>query len=597
MEENTSRLMHAARFSFFGLGFILFGWFAYFLAIADSFSTRFIAIFAVLMLLGIAASARRWLIQEPAGVRVLFAASILLSASLMYFAEPTIFSGRDQGSISEAAFELSRNGGLTFSNGASDVLVAAYGPGQALNFPGFFYEENGSLTTQFPLGYTSWLGAFTALFGIDGFRVANGILLALSLLSLYFLVRIFAGARYGAIAFALSAASFVPLWFAKFTLTENYALFLFLFTALNTVLFLRENRASFFLGAFLASLLLAVTRIEGLWTLAVVLVLLFASKSGRDFAKAQPLIFRTIPLLFAGTVLAINFAASIPFHTVIAKAFLKNFSSVTVADTASLGDSAGIFLALWHLFLPYGLLFLFLSGFAGIVWLAATKRWEALIPALLALPMFIYFVDPNITHDHPWMLRRFLPVLWPTLLFSSVVATAFLLSEKGAKVAEFPKAGIKRGLVLAFFSVLLLLELPATVRTFAFAENRGLLGSTAELANLIGERDLLLIDRLATGDQYAIPAGPLRFLHGKQAVYFFNPADYGKIDKDGFEHIYILMPLGHFEFWESIPARFEFVEVVSFSTERLESLPLRNAKLPGREHVEYDAVLFELKPL
>lgn len=597
MKENASRLMHAARFSFFGLGFILFGWFAYFLAITGSFSTRFIAIFGVLILLGILASARRWLAEEASGIRILFAASIVLSVSLMYFAEPTVFSGRDQGSLSEAAFELARNGALSFSNEASDVFVAAYGVGQALNFPGFFYQTDGALTTQFPLGYISWLGAFTALFGIDGFRVANGILLALSLLSLFFLVRIFAGARYGAIAFALAAASFVPLWFAKFTLTENYALFLFLFTALNTVLFLRENRASFFLGAFLSSLLLAVTRIEGIWTLAVVLVLLFASRSGRDFTRVQPLIFRTVPLLFAGIVMAINFAASIPFYTVMAKAFLKNFSSVTVADTASLSDSAGIFLALWQLFLPYGLLFLFLSGFAGIIWLAATKRWEALIPALLALPMFIYFVDPNITHDHPWMLRRFLPVLWPVLLFSSVIATAFLFSGKGAKIAEFPKTGIRRGIVAAFFFMLLVLELPASVRTFAFAENRGLLPQTAKLATLVGEHDLLLIDRLATGDQYAIPAGPLRFLHEKQAAYFFNPEDYEKIGKDGFEHIYILMPLEHFEFWESIPARFEFVDMISFSTEKLDSLPLRNAKFPSREHVGHDAVLFELKPL
>lgn len=595
MEENISRLMHAARFSFFGLGFILFGWFAYFLAIAGFFSTRFIAIFAVLMLLGILASARRWLAAESALVRALFAASILLSASVMYFAEPTVFSGRDQGSIGEAAFELSRNGNLSSAGDASDAFFSVYGPGQALNFPGFFYRDDGALTTQFPLGYVSWLGAFTALFGIDGFRVANGILLSLSLLSIFFLVRVFAGARYGAVAFVLASTSFIPLWFAKFTLTENSALFLFLFAVLNTVLFLRENRASFFLGAFLGSLLLAVTRIEGLWTLAAVLFLLFVSRSGRDFVKVQSLIFRTLPLLFAGTVIAINFAASIPFHTVMAKAFLKNFSSVKVADAAALGDSAGIFLALWHLFLPYGILLLFLSGFAGIVWLAAKRRWEALIPALLALPMFIYFVDPNITHDHPWMLRRFLPMLWPTLLVSAVVAAAFLLSDENPMSPVFPKSRLRRGVAAAFFLILFLLELPATLRTFTFADGRGLLAQTAPLAEVLGERDLLLVDRLATGDQFAIPAGPLRFLHGKQAVYFFNPADYAAIDRSRFEHIYILMPLEHFEFWESLPARFEFVSMIPFSTEKLDSLPLRDARLPDRVTVSQDAVLFELK--
>lgn len=586
--------MHAARFSFFGLGFILFGWFVYFLAVASMFSTRFIAIFGVLLLLGILASAKRWLAEESLGVRAVFVASILLAASLMYVAEPTVFSGRDQGSLSEAAFELSKNGKVSFETSASGALAAIYGAGQALHFPGFYYRQDGALTTQFPLGYISWLGAFTAMFGIDGFRVSNGILLALSLLSMFFLVRIFAGGRYGAIAFLLMAASFLPLWFAKSTLTENYALFLFLFTTLNTILFLRENRASFFIGAFLSALLLAVTRIEGLWTVVAVLGLLLASRSGRDFARVQPLLFRTFPLLFAGGVLAINFAASMPFYTVIAKAFLKNFFAVSGADTPDLGDSAGMFVALWQLFLSYGVFFLFVAGLAGIVFLIARKRWEALIPALLALPLFTYFIDPNIARDHPWMLRRFLPMLFPVLLFSSVVATAFFLSGKKMVTAEFPSTGKGKAIVLGLFLLLLLLELPASARTFAFAENRGLLAQTAQLATLIGDRDLVLVDQMATGDRYAIPAAPLRFLYGKQAVYFFNPEDYEKMEKSGFEHVYILMPPEHFEFWQRIPAQFEFVDMIPFSTEKLESLKLRDTRFPGVTRVSQDALLLEL---
>lgn len=588
MPYDDRQLIPAAKFSFFAFGFLLFWWASYFLAISGLFSVRILMLFAVIMGTGMILSARKWLSRENLSTRIVFVLAILYSASLMHFAEPTVFSGRDQGSISEAAFELARTGTLPFSFPASETFFALYGEGKALHFPGFFYTEDGSLLTQFPLGYTSWLATFTAFFGMDGFRVGNGILLSLSILSAFVLVRTLAGERYAVGATAIFAASFLPSWFAKFTLTENAALFLFLFLSLNLILFLRENRASFFLGAYFSALMLAVTRIEGIWALGAALAILFLSRQGRTFVAPRKTIFRTAPLIFALVVLLINFSASIPFYTVMAKALLKNLSSLTAADPATLADSAGISLALWKLFIVYGLLPIFLIGFSGIAFLLRKKRYQLLIPALLAFPTFLYFVDPNITHDHPWMLRRFLPLAFPALLLSGTFALS-VLAEKRTRIGNMTAAGA----CLFVF----LLAIPASARTFSFADNRGLLGTTAEIAPLVGERDLLLIDRGTTGDHFSIPAAPLRFLHGKNAAYFFNPEDYGRMAKDGYEHIYLLTPLESFEKWEKMPVTFEFVSAFTFSTEQMETVPLRKTAFPVVKHVEQDAVLFELKGL
>ena len=588
MENNHPFSDNAERFSFFALGILIFWWLAYFLAVLGVFSLPLLGVFGITLGAGTVMAARKWLTRETLSAKIFVGVVVIFSSLLMYVAEPTILSGRDQGSISEAAFELVRTGSLSFSSPASGTFSAIYGEGKALNFPGFFYRNDGSLTTQFPLGYTVFLASFTAFFDTDGFRVGNGLLLTLSILSLFLLVRTFANERYAIGASAIFALSFLPSWFAKFTLTENAALFLFLFLALNLVLFLRENRTNFFLGAYLSALMLAVTRIEGIWMLAVAFGILFFSSKGRTFAAPKKMLFRTAPLLFGGVILFINFFANLPFFVVMAKAFLKNFSSLSSADPAALADSAGISLALWKLFAVYGLLPVFLIGFAGAVILLRKKRFVEFLPMFLALPTLLYFVDPNITHDHPWMLRRFLPFAFPALLLTGTIALSVIL-EKHSRSG--PKIALGLGLLV------LAAELPASIPTLPFADNRGLLDTTATIAPHIGGQDLLLVDRTASGDAFSMPIAPLRFLHEKNVAYFFNPEDYAKIAQDGYEHIYLLTPPDRFEEWVRMPASFQFITVFSFSTEQLEALPLREARFPQKKRLQQDALLFELKPL
>lgn len=599
MEHEPSPLSHAARFSFFGVGFLIFSWFSYFLAVGGFFARPLIIVFSILLSIGILAAARKWLTHEPWLVRIIAAITLVSSVLTVLHAEPTVFSGRDQGSISEAAIELAHNGRLAFSYPASDIFFDIYGPGKALNFPGFHYSETGKLITQFPLGYVSFLGAFDSMFGIDGFRIANGILFFLSAISIFFLVRVFAGNTYAGFAWVLTSTSFLPLWFSKFTLTENLALFLFSFLSLNLVMFLRENRAVFFLGSFLSALLLSVTRIEGLWMLGVALGVLFLTKQGRSFFTPLPKPVRLTVILFVGITLAINAAANLPYYKTIGKALVKNTAELPDNATLLLSGNVPVLASLWELFFAYGLAPIFLLGLAGIGFLIWKRSSAALIPALLALPTLWFLGDPTITPEHPWMLRRYLFSVWPALLFSGIVAAAFLLARKRTSSGEdlFTESGRRKWIAFLLFLALWGGGVTAADRGTALSENHGLLDQLKPLGERIGQNDLLLIDRETTGDPYAIPAGPLRFLFGKNAAYFFNPDDFTKIPQDRFNHIYLLAPLKNLEFWDDLPTEMFFIDAIPFSTEKLETLPLSDPRLPERTFIEEDAVLFELKKL
>ncbi len=577
----------SVRFLFLGLVFVLFSWAAYGLASAGVFGHGTVTILAVISAASIAIALFRWLSVESITARILFTLTIAYSTFLLFSAMPTIFSGRDQGSIAEAAIELSQNGKIPVTSSASDTFFAMYGPGKALNFPGFFYASDGSLRSQFPISYTAWLGVFHSLFGLSGLLVGNGVLLVLSLLTLFILVRLLADETAASGAVLVAATSFPLSWFAKFTLTENLALFLFLLLSLSTVLFLKNRRRLHFLVAILTAILLAVTRIEGLFILATTAGILCFSKHGKRFISSQPVILRIG--LVAGTVAILLFDVldNIPHYASIAKALLQSSSSVAEASVGVAKQFQTAF-QLWKLFLPYGLFPLFLVGGASIVVLLIRKNRLALIPVLLALPTFLYLIAPNISADHPWMFRRLLFSVWPAFLIPLAVVLPTI--AVGKRPAE-------KRITIMLFALIALAGLFPTISSFTFSENGRLPEETAALAGLIGTNDLLLIDRGSTGDPYAIPAGPLRFLYGKNAAYFFNPDDFTKIQKDRYEHIYLLTPIDALDRWNTMPATFNLVTVIPFHAERLGPLPIGDSRFPGKTATTTDSLLFSLDPL
>ena len=92
------------------------------------------------------------------GEKIALAAIAALGILLSIYTTPTIFGGRDEGSFANAAILLAQNHSLSDSSTVVQEFFEVYGPGKALNFPGFFYSTSGALKSQFLPGYTSWIG-------------------------------------------------------------------------------------------------------------------------------------------------------------------------------------------------------------------------------------------------------------------------------------------------------------------------------------------------------------------------------------------------------------------------------------------------------
>ena len=587
---------NAVLLTLLGLSFVVFGWFVFLLTLGSLFLFPLIATGATLfaaLILGIT-----WKLLRSAhwDLRLAFVGALLYAVFVGVIAEPTLFSGRDQGSIAEAAYRLAHNTELAFSTPGSDSFFQIYGAGTALNFPGFAYTTQGYLLTQFPLGYTAWLGSFVSLFDLNGFAIGNSILLFLFLFFFYQLLRLFVHPYYAGAGLLLAITSFLPSWFAKVTLTENMVIFLFVFLIYNIILFFQEGKFLFYLSILLSGGLLAFTRIEGFAFLFLTLALIAFHPHTRALIRTYPWKALVVPgILFVFIVLR-NFFFNLPYYKMIGKAlfrFLQSFSSDAIGAIERQTSSFG----LGSVFFLYGLLILFLLGLFGFILFFKEKRYLLLVPAFIALPTLLYLFHPNITPDYPWMLRRFLFSLFPTLLFSAVLALALLGAEQRTLPVARPRGKRLLFVSLAFLG-LFLLQFPAWQGQLLFAEQRTLRDQIARFSQDFSDQDLILVDQNVTGDGFAMLSGPGQFLFGKNTVYFFNPYDFTALDTKRYEHIYLIAPEENQGRYAAVFGdRLVFKKSIVFTSEHWENRSLKQAlplRLPNIETTETRNSLFQL---
>ena len=451
-----------------------------------------------------------------------------------FFSQPTIFSGRDQGSLSEAAIRLSKNHKLAFSSSATKEFFKIYGPGQALNFPGFSYKENGDLITHFPLGYIAWLASFFSLFGIFGLTIANGVSFFVFSCAFYLLAKKLLPPFSAFVTWILSATVFTSFWFFKFTLSENLALALVWLGIYFFVLFWDNSKKSYFILSFFTFGLLLFTRIEGLAFLLTFIILFFLK-----FKNNHPLKFlldkKIIFLFFTIIILYFfNIYVDQQFFISIAKALLGPlFES---SNNSFLPSNP--FSSIWQImkiFYLYGLLLFFLLGLAGATLSLQEKKIKILIPFLIILPAIIYVIYPNISGDHPWMLRRFMFAIIPiSILYSAIFLEKFF----------------RRKIIIHTFLILFLVGNSIMLfRFLRYIPNHNLLAQIEKISHNFKETDLVLIDQKATGENWAMMSGPMSFFYNLQAVYFFNPQDLEKIDRSKFSAVYWIIPNDNLDFY------------------------------------------------
>ncbi len=527
-------------FTLTGLSALVFIWFALALGVSGFFFVPLIAfgfsLMSTLVLFLLIKTLALLDIPEKAFLLILF--GLALTSTLPV--EPTVFTGRDQGSIATAAIALAEHHAFRFSLPAADTFFSIYGPGLAYNFPGFFYTEHGELLTQFPLAYTAWLASFYTLFRIDGLAIGNAVLLTLSLFSFYFLLRNFLHRLIAFLGTLLLSAAFLPTWFAKFTLTENLALFLFIFLAFSVVRFRAEGKFLHYAAALATAGIFCFTRIEGFLLLPITLFLIAESAHARSIWRLYPTKSLVAPILLFLLTFGASFSDALPFYTMIGKAlrdFLTSFGAAETVASATVDT-----LPVLSILITYGLLLIVILGLIGIFIIFRYRKYSALIPFLIALPTFAYLVFPNITPDHPWMLRRYLPTIYPTLVFSALVGISILFAENRHFPISFPQSPRRRFVLALVFAGLFAFQTAAWQQGLLARENASLLQQTAAIADSFGPRDLILVDRETTGSGFAMIAGPLASLHHKNAVYFFNPDDLSKINRSLYEHVWLIVP-------------------------------------------------------
>ena len=465
----------------------------------------------------------------------IFAAAVVVLALLAsfltcYYSTPTVFGGRDQGAIATAAINLAKNKSLTFSTPISQDLFEKYGPGKALNFPGFDYTAGGQLITRFPKAYIIYLAGFYTLFGLKGIQFANLAPLFLFFILFWLTLRHFFSEKISFLGFLITVTFFPFLWFAKYTLTEIFMLFLvwagvyFLIKGST----LRSKKVEPYLYLSLAFFALsALTRIEGIvfFLLAVGYIYILNRKK----IIALPKNFQKYLLIFVMLLLILYFFLN--FHDLLDSA--KNIAKAFLPDsTKDSAPSVGLYTHLTILFFKYNILAYLILGLAGIFLLIKKLRQSWTKPEFLIIfilfPSFFYLLFPLISLDDPWLFRRFAFSVFPALIFYSIY---FLNRYKKNNL-----------LVYAIFFVFIISNLTITGRYISYSENKNLLPQVESLSKKFGASDLILVDRLASGSGWSLISEPLNTIYAKQAVYFFNAEDLKYIKKNNYENIYLIAP-------------------------------------------------------
>ncbi len=542
---------------------VFFGW--YFLAIIGAFYLLPVALVPLVALGVLLWRLRKIHLLKTLRVYLWPITVFVFAACLAVWALTThpieLSAGRDQGSLAEAALRLTQNHRLFFLDAGALSFFQIAGPGAALNFPGFAYDATGFLVSQFPSGYPVLLAGFVMLFGPLGFSIANGLLFSLSTL-LLFEILLTLGKRpslalLGALLFS---SSFLPLWFVSFTLTENLALVFFLL-AILLALYLQTKKLSPVFQNTLALLLMAtglgfaVTRIEGwFFLLLTALFLLFAigtKKALRKILSPGFVTFSLAALFFIGTTFLLN----LPYFTVIAKALLKIFDENIVT-----GTEQSVSTLLWPLLWQYYLLPVFLFGAFAVIWFIAQKERLVYIILFFALPALPYLLLPSITPDAPWMLRRFLFILFPTfwILFWFAVTffTERVLLHKHQRLSIALLFLLALGITFPSLSLYRRSAYPHTTQA-----------ETTRLAERFTNKDLLLIDKNVSGDGFMMPTLLLNTVLSRHAVYLFNPEDVAKLDTRRFSRVFLITPVSNADFYRTLLPENAVPQTSTFTTE------------------------------
>jgi hypothetical protein len=300
---------------------------------------------------------------------------------------------------------------------------------------------------------------------------------------------------------------------------------------------LKNNKAFYLYSSLLSFFILLFTKIEGIAFLAVIILILYLK-----FRKSKKIISclknKRVIAIFSVLAMAYfwNIWVNLAYYKIFAKGLIHSFFPDAIANSE---ESLGFFQSLLYtsrILETYALLPYVIIGLVAFIYLLKRKNYDFLAPFFIILPSFIYLLQPSVSADHPWMLRRFVFSVIPICILYSVIFLDTYFKKKY--------------LFYLLCSMLLLSNLMIFIPYLTISENKGMLSQIASISHNFTKNDLVLIDQRATGDGFSMMTGPMSFLYNKQAAYFINPSDVDRIDRSRFSHIYFIVPDDNLDMYE-----------------------------------------------
>jgi len=516
------------------------------------------------------------LFPGPLRLEDLAVAGLLVFALVVYFPPfEYVLGGKDPGVYVNAGFRVARHGNLAYVDPLVRDLPAEarslfFRDDPALplwsqpRYQGYYLDSPASgqvVSHGFHL-YPVWIGIAASLFGMKAGLYATPFFALFSIVGLFVAVRRLFSAQVAIWAAALLSVFQIQVWFARFPNTEMLVQFLF-GVALLGIYFMEEERSALagaLTGAALGSTLLV--RIDSVLFLVPLGLYLGGLQLMRRFGRAELACLAAFALAAGQAVLHAQLVSAPYVASVLGRWYwaplgenllpvaavaLATFILVDrlaarpvarliglLAEPRAGAGAAGLIFALavyayfirpvWHhprtaphdaeAFLRMGW-YLYPMGVAlavaGAMLLLARRerRWSFLLITGLTFSLF-YFYKIRVSNDHFFCMRRFIPVILP----SSFIAIAFFLATVGGFGGRLAsRAGALVGLLAG------LVYLNDGRPLWKHQEFRGSLEFIADVAQLIGDRDVVIFPRQ---EGLHLLELPLAELHGKQVLEFYT---------------------------------------------------------------------------
>ncbi|MBU0707636.1 glycosyltransferase family 39 protein [Patescibacteria group bacterium] len=477
--------------------------------------------------------------------------------------------GRDDMAYISAAAKISESGSLSFE----DIISRPYHPFRSI--------EGDEFTSQFLPGYSVFLASFYSFGGLTGLQVGNTLLLFLTLISIYFIVKNLTNNKTAFITVVLYSTLYTTLWFSRRTNSENLLIALLLLSGWLIIRGLKKKQAGYFaISAFVASLTILV-RGEGLVYagLGLLLNLFFTLKYWpRTWRMALATIIFFIAAVISGLLLLqygrifggdyieyalVNMTSALSYLW----RFKLVFLGIAVFTIAGLWLRRAFRLAQKPILLrPYiisGVVAIFLLAelavwlysqnndivrwryykiqyvinnlwaymlfpyFAVICWgfLKNAFRKEIFIITLLFIPSFIFLIEPSIAVDQPWFMRRFYGGFIPIMIIFAGIAIGKII--EGKKYA------------FNLIILLLVLNMSVSLPLLFFKDNNGVGKDLDEFAQKYTKDDLIILEPGWHWQQWGYAWHYLNDLTVLPNVDGFTVEEFTKLVND-YQNVYIV---------------------------------------------------------